>query len=77
MIRLKAKVHGTPVDEMMHWRRGIIWTTDERKISGYRKLQLGIPEYRSGGRPFPVELVKGFSRMEYICQPHQQYDPQT
>lgn len=76
-MKLKAKVKGTPIDEMMHWRRVMIWTTDDRRVIGFRKIQLGIPEYRVNGKEFPVEQVRGVTRMEYIVQPNQQFDPQA
>lgn len=56
------------------WRRVCIWTTDDRKIIGYRKLQLGIPEYRVNGKSFPEELVRGVNRTEVIIQPNWPYD---
>lgn len=72
---VKAKIAGTPMDEMMRWRRGQITLHNDRKITGYRKIFLGECLYLVNGVDFPAEQVHSFRRDEYICQPNQAYDP--
>lgn len=74
---IKARIKGPDYDEVMRWRRGQITTKDDRKISGYRKIFLGEPEYRVNGVEFPVEQVYAFRRDEYICPDNKPYDPQA
>jgi hypothetical protein len=86
MIQVKATVvpiekpkppKAAPVVPRITAIRGQITTKDERKIMGYRKIFLGSPEYRVAGKEFPSDQVSAFRRDEYICQPHQSYDPQA
>lgn len=74
---VRAVVKGPDYDEVMRWRAGVILTKEDKKIKGFRKILLGSPEYRVNGKEFPAEQVYAFRRDEYICQPHQSYDPQA
>lgn len=81
-MKIRTKKEGTPIEELMRWRRGKVTLKCGREFyPAYRKIQLGVVYFQikvnDVWTSISPDSVQFWMRAEWICQPHQEFDPQT